>query len=86
MVGLSFDMRVWGAGILMVVVAGFIVSWAFDLPFLTSILAVGLIILAPVFAILVAVFLPGPPQLKGLAALIILAVSLIFGLRYLGVV
>ena len=63
-----------------------ILSFVFAVPLLTALAVMLLVIFAPVAGILVGMFVPAPTIIKGILSLTVTVITIVFGLKYLGVV
>ena len=82
---MTVGIKGWLGVLIILLGAGLIVSWAFGLALVTSIVVILLMVFAPIAGFLVAVFLPLPGILRIIVALAVMALLMLFGLQYLGV-
>jgi len=82
----TISIKGWLGVIIVIAIVGIVVGWALGLGLVTGILATALFLFAPLLGVLVVIFLPLPPFVRVIVALIITMLVLILGLRYLGVV
>lgn len=82
---MTIAVKGWLGVLIILLGAGLIVSWAFGLALVTSIVVILLMVFAPIAGFLVAVFLPLPGILRLIVGLAVMALLMLFGLQYLGV-
>lgn len=81
----TVSIKGWLGLVIVLLGAGLIVSWGFGLALVTAVLLVGLVVVAPIVGLLVAIFLPLPGIFRVIAALSVSVLILLFGLQWLGV-